>query len=113
MDIQQALTNSQEALNARPVFGEPIRLDGVTLITAAVVRGGGGGRDRGDRARGGFGVRVKPAGAFVVNAGKVHWRLAIDVNRIIWGAQLVAGTVFLTLALLLRGKRQRARRLWR
>jgi hypothetical protein len=116
MDTQQALTETQEALKSRPVFSEPVRLDGVTLVTATALRGGGGGGTRGERGGAGFRIQARPAGAFVVSAGKVRWRPAIDVNRVILGAQLVAATVVLTLGLLSaerHARRLRMGRWWR
>ena len=46
--------------------------------------GGGGGRDeRGQEGEGcGFGVRARPAGAYVIKDGRVWWRPAVDVNRL-------------------------------
>jgi uncharacterized spore protein YtfJ len=78
------------------VFGEPYAKNGVTVIPVAKVRGGGGGGEDGGSAEGrvasggGFGLDARPAGAFVVKGDDVSWLPAIDVNRIILGAQLVA-----------------------
>jgi hypothetical protein len=46
--------------------------------------GGGGGHDeRGQEGEGGgFGVRARPAGAYVIKNGRVWWRPAVDVNRL-------------------------------
>jgi uncharacterized spore protein YtfJ len=55
--------------------------------------GGGGGQERGDDTAGGgggVGLDAKPAGAFVINGGEVSWIPAVDFNRVIFGAQLVA-----------------------
>jgi hypothetical protein len=35
-------------------------------------------------------VNAKPAGAFVIRGDDVAWRPAIDVNRIVLGAQVIA-----------------------
>ena len=69
------------------MFAEPYEQDGVTVIAAATVAGGaggGGGRDeRGQEGEGcGFGVRARPAGAYVIKDGRVWWRPAVDVNRL-------------------------------
>jgi uncharacterized spore protein YtfJ len=69
------------------VFAEPYEQDGVTVIAAATVAGGaGGGGDRDERGQEGegcgFGVRARPAGAYVIKDGRVWWRPAVDVNRL-------------------------------
>lgn len=66
----------------------PYEKDGLTVIPAAVVRGGAGGGTghdgKGqDGGGGGFGMIGRPAGAFVVKDGHVDWRPAIDLNRIV------------------------------
>ncbi|HLV66740.1 MAG TPA: hypothetical protein VKY73_13055 [Polyangiaceae bacterium] len=106
MDTQQAITSTQEKLSTRAVFGEPIRLDGVTLLPAAFIRGGAGGgegrRERENAGSGmGFGLRARPAGVFVTRGESVSWRPAVDVNRVILGGQLVAMTALLALRPLL------------
>lgn len=91
MDIQQILTGAQEAMTVRRVFGEPMQVDGVTMVPAAVVGGGGGGGTRIPESGGaGFGISARPAGVFVVRNGDVAWRPAVDVNRVILGGQMVA-----------------------
>ncbi|HEY7791838.1 MAG TPA: hypothetical protein VIC33_15090 [Vicinamibacterales bacterium] len=103
MNPQEVLVNAQQAMNVRRVFGDPIQVDGATVIPAAVVGGGGGGAARGESEGGvGFGLKAKPAGAFVVKDGRVAWRPAIDVNRIVLGGQIVAITAILVLGPALR-----------
>ena len=86
----------KDVVTGRRVFGEPYEKNGVTVIPTARVRGGGGGggeADGGDGtggSGGGFGLDVRPVGAFVIRGDDVTWLPAIDVNRIILGAQLVA-----------------------
>jgi uncharacterized spore protein YtfJ len=112
------------------VFGEPIQSGGMTVVpVAAVATGGGGGggtrptRAGGDADRadvgegGGFGLLAKPAGAFVIKDGKVIWRPAVDVNRVILGGQIVAVVALLVVRGIVRTRskrrRHRARRLAR
>jgi hypothetical protein len=102
MDTQQALNAAEQALKTPHVFGEPVHVDGVTIIPAAAVRGGGTSRGRDEQGRRGFGHRARPAGAFIVRNGKLSWRPAIDVNRIIMGGQLVALAAVLSFGPLLR-----------
>ena len=66
------------------------------------------GRGSGHGGGGGFGTRVRPLGVYVVAPGGVRWRPAVDVDRAITGAQLVAGWVA-SVALLSWALRQRRR----
>ena len=85
------LREVRDTMSARTVFAEPIERDGIMVIPAAKVRGGGGGgSDNEENGGAGFGLTAKPAGAYVIREGKVRWEPAIDVNRIVLGAQIVA-----------------------
>ncbi len=95
MKIDELVSTAQDALTVRRVFAEPYQQDGVTVIPAADVRGGaggGGGHDaEGQEGEGGgFGLRAHPAGVFVVDRGEVRWKPAVDVNRALSTAALVA-----------------------
>jgi uncharacterized spore protein YtfJ len=81
----------REGVSGRAIFGEPYERNGVTLLPMAKVRGGGGGgADAEDGpGGGGMGIDAKPAGAFVIKGENVSWMPAVDVNRIILGAQIV------------------------
>ncbi len=84
----------KDVVTGRRVFGESYEKNGVTVIPAAKVRGGGGGGEGNDGdgpggSGGGFGIDARPVGAFVVKGEDVSWLPAIDVNRIIFGAQIV------------------------
>ena len=103
MDVNELVVTTRDALTARRVFGEPYERDGVTVIPAAVLRGGvggGGGQDeRGQHGEGGgFGLIARPAGAYIVRGGTVRWRPALDVNRAIGVAGTVAVVWLLTAA---------------
>ena len=96
MSLPQLIPSVSEAMTVRRVFGEPLEKNGVTVIPAARVQGGaGGGGGEGPDGTGsgsgsGLAVNARPAGAFVIRGEDVDWRPAIDVNRVILGAQLVA-----------------------
>ena len=91
MNTQQILIGAQEAMSVKRVFGEPLHIEGATIIPAAAVRGGGGGGGRGDQDGGaGFGMLARPSGVFVLRGDRVSWKPVIDVNRIIMGGQIVA-----------------------
>lgn len=94
MKLDEVLTTARDAITVRRVFADPYEKDGVTVIAGAVVSGGGGGGGGHDESGqegegGGFGMRARPTGAFVLSGGKVMWRPAVDVNRLI----LVVGAV--------------------
>jgi hypothetical protein len=86
------METEHEMLKQRRVFTEPIKLDGVTLIAAMAVRVGSDPR--------GYGGTVRPAGIYFVRGDNVTWRPAVDVNRIVLGAQIVAITALITRAVL-------------
>ena len=50
----------------------------------------GSGGDSENNGGGGFGVVAQPVGAFIIRDGEVSWEPAIDVNRIVGRAMLVA-----------------------
>src|SRR5438093_13573102 len=85
------IDRARDTMTVRRVFGDPIEKDGVTVIPAARVSGGGGGGgDTAGNGGGGFGVRARPAGAYVIKDGQVTWKPAIDATRIALMGQLVA-----------------------
>jgi uncharacterized spore protein YtfJ len=88
MKVAELVTTVRDAITVTRVFAEPYEQDGVTVIAAATVGGGGGGGgghdERGQEGEGGgFGVAARPAGAYVIKDGRVRWRPAVDVNRLI------------------------------
>ena len=95
-DVRQTIEQARDAMSVKRVFGDPYEKNGVTVIPAARVQGGaGGGGGEGPEGQGtgmgaGFGVNARPAGAYVIRGDEVDWRPAIDVNRLILGAQLIA-----------------------
>ena len=107
MNLQELVRTTHDGLTAARVFGAPVEHGGVTVIPAAIVRGGvggGGGKDeRGEAGEGGgFGLTARPAGAYVIRNGSVTWQPAFDLNRTV----LLAAVV--TVAWVLRyGRRRR------
>jgi uncharacterized spore protein YtfJ len=84
------LDQVKEVVTGATVFGDPIEKNGVTVIPALKVRGGGGGgQDTAENGGAGVGLDARPAGAFVISGGRVSWVAAIDVNRIVFMGQLV------------------------
>lgn len=97
MKLDDLLSRAGESITVRRVFADPYEKDGVTIITGATVSGGGGGGGGHDQQGqqgegGGFGIKARPAGAFVVKDGAVTWRPAVDVNRlaVVLGSVVVA-----------------------
>jgi hypothetical protein len=90
------------------VYAEPVERDGVVVIAAARVVGGGGGGGGTDQGKhgegGGLGLIARPAGAFVIEDGKVSWHPAVDINSIFATIGAVA-----IVALLVAGRVLRAR----
>ena len=112
-----------DALTVRRVFGEVYERDGVQVIPVAKVLGGVGsgwgsgeggdhadGKDAGygagEGGGGGFGLRVRPVGVYVLDDAGVHWRPAVDVNRIALGGQLTGAVALLALSRALRRRRR-------
>jgi uncharacterized spore protein YtfJ len=110
MDVRGILATAQDAMTVKRVYGEPFRKNGVTIIPAARVWGGAGGGLQERRGSmpggqgGGFGIRAKPAGAYVVRGENVRWVPAVDANQIVAGFQALAVVVFLV-----RRRRHRSR----
>jgi uncharacterized spore protein YtfJ len=103
MDFQEAMSNAQDAITVRRVYGEPYEHDGTVVIPAAAVRGGGGGgsgedaSQRGSGEGGGFGLDARPVGAYVIERGQVRWEPVVDVTRIVVQVTLAAVGVALLL----------------
>jgi uncharacterized spore protein YtfJ len=85
MSLEGVLDRARDMATVRRAFGDPYEKDGITVIPAANVRGGGGGGEgpEGQGTGGGFGGTATPAGAFVIENGSVRWQPAIDVNRLL------------------------------
>jgi hypothetical protein len=104
MGIHDIIERARTGFTAGLVFGESVRQDGVVVIPAVKISGGGGGGEGsapggegGEGFGGGFGVHARPAGAFVIRDGGVRWRPAVDVNLAI-GAGAALGVAALLLA---------------
>jgi uncharacterized spore protein YtfJ len=117
VDVQEVISQARDAISVKRVFGEPYEKNGVTVIPAARVGGGAGrgggegeapdGQGTGRGSGGGFGLTARPAGAYVIREGDVRWVPAIDANRIIVGAQIVAIALLLTLRAVARSRAKR------
>jgi uncharacterized spore protein YtfJ len=95
------------------VFGTPIVQDGLIVLPAAKVSGGGGGGSGRGPAKngqedggmgGGLGLSAKALGVFLIKDGKVAWRPAVDANKVIIGGQIVGIVALLTLRALIKAR---------
>jgi uncharacterized spore protein YtfJ len=106
MNVDEMIRGTQDTMTVKRVYGEPIERDGLTIVPAAKVTGGGGGGGDGETATGGgFGVRARPVGAYVIKDGKVSWEPALDVNRLILGSQVVAIFFLLVMRAILKRRK--------
>lgn len=115
MDIMEVVGQATHAMTVKRVFGEPFEKDGVTVIPAASVRGGAGGGS-GENPEGtgrgggtGFGLSARPAGAYVIRNGQVTWQPALDLTRVVIGAQVVAVVALLAIRTIGRAWARRRR----
>jgi uncharacterized spore protein YtfJ len=110
MEIQDVITQARDTMTVKRVYGEPYETEGVTVIPAARVQGGaGGGGGEGPQGEGrgsgtGFGMNARPVGAFMIRGSEMTWRPAVDVNRIILGAQVVAVVALLTIRTIVKAR---------
>jgi uncharacterized spore protein YtfJ len=109
MNLTETIANARDAITVKRVYGDAYERNGITLIPAATVMGGGGGGE-GEQPEGqtgsggGFGLHARPVGAYVVRGDQVRWQPAFDLNRVLLGCQLLG------LAAILLTHRRLARR---
>ncbi len=100
MDVQQLISEARDAMTAKRVYGDPIERNGITVVPAALVRGGAGGGDgkseQGEGGGSGFGLMARPVGAWVITDDGVEWKPAMKIERLVLGAQIVAVAAILT-----------------
>jgi uncharacterized spore protein YtfJ len=109
--VDEILSEARDTLSVRRVFGEPVDHNGVTIIAAAAVRGGGGGGagEPGEGAPGGsgggFGMSARPVGAYQLKDDEVRWVPAADTTKVILLAEVLGIVALLVLRSILRGRR--------
>lgn len=110
MDVKDVIAQARDTMTVKRVYGEPYEKEGMTVIPAARVQGGaGGGGGEGPQGEGkgsgtGFGMNARPVGAFMIRDNEMTWRPAVDVNRMILGAQVVAVVALLTVRAILKAR---------
>jgi uncharacterized spore protein YtfJ len=107
MDAMALLRQARESMSGTMVFGEPYERDGLTVIPAAAIRGGGGGGGGPDGtggSGGGYGVMARPVGAFLIRGDQVEWRPAFDPNRAVEAGAAVAVVALLSVRSILKAR---------
>ncbi|MFD1504320.1 sporulation protein [Georgenia yuyongxinii] len=123
-DVNLLTESARDALDVRRVFGEAYERDGVTVIPVAKIMGGSGmgygsgamgdaetshqhrpGTGEGSGGGGGFAVRARPVGVYVLKDGNVSWQPSLDLNRIIFGGQILGAVAVVALSWALRRRR--------
>lgn len=111
--VLDALREAVDNITVGRVFGTPITQGETIVLPVAKIGGGaGGGSGTGPAEQGqenggtggGLGMSAKPLGVFVVRDGKVGWRPAVDVNKIVLGGQIVAVTALLVVRALITAR---------
>jgi hypothetical protein len=102
---RQTITQIAENFTARRVYAEPYQQQGVAVIPAAEIRGGGGVGGQGEHGGGGMGMRARPVGAFVLKDGTVAWKPAFDLSRVVFRGQIVVIALLFTVAWVLGRRR--------
>lgn len=101
MRMSEFVDTARDAVTVRRVFGDPVQLDGITVIPAAAVRGAiGGGTGQDEKGKdgegGGFMLAARPVGALVVRGDDARWEPAVDVTRLAATAGLVLAVYLFT-----------------
>lgn len=111
--FDEILTDAQDAITVKRVYGEPYQQNGVTFIPAAAVRGGGGAGE-GDPTEntpggrgGGIGISARPVGAYQITGDEVSWVPAADMTKVIITGQIVAIVALLVIRSIFRTRSKR------
>ena len=101
-NVDDLIKGHRDAVTVKRIFGDPYEKNGLTIIPAAKVMGGGGAGTgqapdgSGEGSGTGFGLAGRPVGAFVIRDEHLEWHPAVDVNRIVFGVLVIAalGIIF-------------------
>lgn len=111
--LEEIMSEARDVLTVKRVYGEPLAHNGITVIPAASVRGGGGGGEgepgpeTPGGAGGGFGMSARPVGAYQIKDDEVTWVPAADTTRVIILGEMVAIVALLVFRSVLRRRRRR------
>jgi uncharacterized spore protein YtfJ len=114
-EVLSTIKGTHDSLSVKRCYGDPIELDGVTVIPVARVSGGAGGgggegTDKHEAAGSGFGsgfgLHISPIGVYEVRGGSVVWKPTVDVNRLLKGGLVLGGIVAVCLTLVALSRRR-------
>jgi len=113
--LPEFVERARDVVSVRRVYGEPVEQDGAIVVPAATVFGGGGGgtgidTDGREGNGGGFGVYARPAGALIIRDGDVRWEPAVNPERRVIAAAVVATVGMLAFRSVVRSALRRRRR---
>jgi uncharacterized spore protein YtfJ len=106
--LQHAIEHATDSISVRRVFGDPVKLNSITVIPAARIAGAGGGGAGDDTVRGGkgmgagFGTSSRPVGVYVVNGENVSWKPAADRNLMALVVAVLAAMILSTIRLAIK-----------
>jgi uncharacterized spore protein YtfJ len=112
--LEELISEAQDTLTVKRVYGEPFTSNGVTLIPAAAVRGGVGGgegepgENQPGGSGGGFGMSARPVGAYEIKGDEVSWVPAADTTRVIIMSQILGIVALLVIRSIFRRRRTKA-----
>ena len=81
--VDRTIEEAQAALTVKRAFGEPFKVDGLTIVPVARVAGGAGGGGNNNKAAGwgtGFGLVSQPLGVYVIDDHGARWVPAAAQN---------------------------------
>jgi uncharacterized spore protein YtfJ len=109
MEVNDVIAQARDTLTVTRVFGEPYEKNGDVIPAARVQGGAGGGGGEGPEGQGkgsgsGFGLNARPVGAFLIKGDEMTWRPAVDLNKIVLGAQIVAVVALLTIRSIVKAR---------
>jgi uncharacterized spore protein YtfJ len=83
----------RDSATAKRVYGDPIELDGMKIISVASVRrcGHQEGAEESGKGCGCSCVSARPVGLVVIHDGLVEWKPTLDVTRVLLAAAGVLG----------------------
>jgi uncharacterized spore protein YtfJ len=109
VNVEQTVRRLRGVFQAKRVYADAVERDGVTVIPAATIFGGGGAgggvNAQGDDGGGtGFGIISRPAGAWVISDEGAEWKPAADKDLEL--ASLAAKLIFGLLAVIWLSRRR-------
>jgi uncharacterized spore protein YtfJ len=92
-ESKRAARAVRDQATAKRVYGEPVELDGVTIIPVAAVRRCGRQEGAGESKKecGCSFISARPVGLVVIRDGQVEWKPTLDVNRVVLAVAGVLG----------------------